>query len=713
MSAPWLRNNAASSSSSQNTTNVWSEHVANDNRTYYWNSETKTSSWEKPDVLKTPEERAAQDVKNGTVPERAEDWKEYETADGSKYYHNANTGLTTWDKPEALIRAEERSNALRQEQSDKLNGSLNRFEDDDLEVEMQELERTDRINMVGKDGKAISAADYARSDDAIPVFKTPELAEEAFIKMLKRTGAQIDWTWSQAMKAAIREPVWRSLPDTASRKAAFERYLVELKKATIGKQKDRIEKLRRDFDLMLRRHDEIKAYSQWRNVKMNLEGEVAYKAAIDDEEREALFHIYTEQLQERETKEKRQRMQDAIVIFTKSLSELDITLGTRWADVQAQIKSSDLITQNPKLQELRRIDMLLAYEDHIKDVERTHVSKLRKERVLRKRKQRKNREAFNTLLQEMRVEGVVYAGINWQTVYNLVKDRPEYLALLHQNGSSPLEYFWDLSEELEKELRDRRAMVLDVLNDKNVSITVDTSFTDFLEIMQSDNRSSHMIEHTLKIIYKQLIETAQKKVDDERRIEERRTRRKQDDLRSAMKKLDPPIRVTDTYESARIRISMLAEFTALESEEARRGAFSKYIRRLKERLEEEEERAARRERHSHRSPREKRHDRERRSSRDSRRSGGHERDEHDSRRHHRGERRSSLDYDPRSPKRLKKEGNGVEDDSRTADVSGSIHEDTSFKASATNVIEHEMVLGSVETRIKDGDEESEEGEIAE
>lgn len=34
----------------------WTEHKAPDGRTYYYNSVTKQSSWQKPDTLKTPGE---------------------------------------------------------------------------------------------------------------------------------------------------------------------------------------------------------------------------------------------------------------------------------------------------------------------------------------------------------------------------------------------------------------------------------------------------------------------------------------------------------------------------------------------------------------------------------------------------------------------------------------------------------------------------------
>lgn len=35
---------------------MWTEHKSPDGRTYFYNNETKQSTWEKPDDLKTPAE---------------------------------------------------------------------------------------------------------------------------------------------------------------------------------------------------------------------------------------------------------------------------------------------------------------------------------------------------------------------------------------------------------------------------------------------------------------------------------------------------------------------------------------------------------------------------------------------------------------------------------------------------------------------------------
>lgn len=662
MSAPWLRNSAAQAGSGG--ASVWSEHVANDNRVYYWNSETKTSSWEKPDVLKTAEERTGGSAANGngtsTTAEKVEDWKEYETPEGKKYYHNHGTGVTTWDKPEVLV-THERDQKEAGERSAQDKGR--RLEDADFDEEtQQELERLDRINVVGSDGKAISAAMYALSDDAVPLFKTTELAEEAFTKMLRKVGVQTDWSWEQAMRAAIKDPVWRALPSSLARKAAFEQYIIDVKKATVGKQKDRVEKLKRDFDLMMRRHDEIKSYSQWKNVKANLEGEVAYKAAIDDEERETLFNIYIEQLHEREMKEEKESQKNAMVAFVDLLRSLEIGLTTTWKQAQATVRSSDAHASTPQLRDMRKVDALLAFEQHIVRLDKKRISEFKIAKAMQRRDARRSRKAFSDLLAGLRSAGKISAGTKWKNALSFFKDSPEFLNLVGQSGSSPMDLYWDICDEMEGELRDQKVMVLDVLDAKREVVTLQTDFEAFTALLQSDNRTSHMSEQTLRAIYEQFQGRARKKADEERKVEERRLRRKQDDLRAAMKKLEPPIGIDDTYDAVRIRISMLAEFTSLETEASREAAFDKYIRRLKERIEEDEQRAARRDRHSHRhSPvRERRHERDRRSSRDSRRSGGDERDGHDPRRRHRSERRASMEYDPRSPKRPKHDPRAVE-----------------------------------------------------
>uniref|UniRef100_A0A8C3M0E2 Pre-mRNA-processing factor 40 homolog A n=1 Tax=Chrysolophus pictus TaxID=9089 RepID=A0A8C3M0E2_CHRPC len=71
---------------------TWTEHKSPDGRTYYYNTETKQSTWEKPDDLKTPAEQLL-----SKCP-----WKEYKSDSGKPYYYNSQTKESRWAKPKEL-----------------------------------------------------------------------------------------------------------------------------------------------------------------------------------------------------------------------------------------------------------------------------------------------------------------------------------------------------------------------------------------------------------------------------------------------------------------------------------------------------------------------------------------------------------------------------------------------------------------------------------
>ncbi|KAG5461888.1 MAG: hypothetical protein BJ554DRAFT_5854 [Olpidium bornovanus] len=78
----WLYGTLGSQTDAETTTNTPA-------RCCRYNKSTKKSSWDKPDELKTPEERAKD----------ASPWKEFKNSEGKAYYYNTQTKVTTWDIP--------------------------------------------------------------------------------------------------------------------------------------------------------------------------------------------------------------------------------------------------------------------------------------------------------------------------------------------------------------------------------------------------------------------------------------------------------------------------------------------------------------------------------------------------------------------------------------------------------------------------------------
>lgn len=86
----------------------WIEYKNPEGKSYYHNPTMNETRWEKPVKIskKEPPPRTVEPAVRKApapvqTPEAKEDeWKEYETEDGRKYFHNTRTGVTKWTKPD-------------------------------------------------------------------------------------------------------------------------------------------------------------------------------------------------------------------------------------------------------------------------------------------------------------------------------------------------------------------------------------------------------------------------------------------------------------------------------------------------------------------------------------------------------------------------------------------------------------------------------------
>lgn len=146
-------------------------------------------------------------------------------------------------------------------------------------------------------------------------------------------------------------------------------------------------------------------------------------------------------------------------------------------------------------------------------------------------------------------------------------------------------------------------------------VTPETPFDEFKSVVQADRQIAAYDKETLRLIYDRVIAKVQERAEKERHKAERAARHQMDDLRSRMKKLNPPVEVDDTWEQVRPRLEKYDEYRALETDDLRRAAFDKHIRRLKEK-EEDDRRSKDRERERDRTrDRDRERDRDHRNGR--------------------------------------------------------------------------------------------------
>ncbi|KAJ6006274.1 formin binding protein [Penicillium sp. IBT 35674x] len=561
---------------------LWQEARNADGRAYYYNVQTKATQWTKPVELMTPVERALAD----------QPWKEYTADGGRKYWYNTESKQSTWEMPEvyktALAQAPPAPVAPVAAPSFVAGGSSSYSHP---QRERDDYDRNDRGDRGYNDRRGYGNFD-TNGMVAAPAFNTSEPeygsieeAEGAFMKMLKRHNVQPDWTWEQTMRTTIKDPQYRSLKDPRDRQAAFEKYAVEVRAQEKDRAKERFAKLRADFNTMLQRHPEIKHYSRWKTIRPIIEGETTFRATSDESERRQLFEEYVVELRKSHVEQEASKRKAAMDELVNILNSLDLEPYTRWAEAQAVIESNDKVQSDDKFKTLSKSDILTAFENHIKSLERTFNDARQQQKAIRARKERRAREQFLDLLKELRSQGKIKAGSKWMNICPLVQNDPRYQGMLGQSGSTPIELFWDMVEEEERSLRGPRNDVLDVLDDKRYEVTASTTFEEFNSVVESDRRTSKIDPDILQLLFQRIQDKAIRRDEEEKHAADRHQRRAVDALRSRIKRLEPPVRVTDTWDQVQPRLEKYEEYKSVESDELRESAFDKVIRRLKEKEE--------------------------------------------------------------------------------------------------------------------------------
>ena len=466
----------------------------------------------------------------------------------------------------------------------------------------------------------VSKPVFHKSTD--PEYNSYEEAEAAFIKLLKRSNVQTDWTWEQAMRATIKDPQFRAVKDPRDRKLAFEKYVTEVRAQEKDKEKERTAKLRAGFSAMLKSHPEIKHYTRWKTARPILQRETIFRSTDNDDERKQLFEEYIIELKKTNAEREATARKSAVDELTSILNALALEPYTRWSEALPKIQSNDRFNYDEKFQLLSKSDLLTAFENHIKALERKFNDERQQEKASKARRERKTRDAFISLLQELRRSGKIKAGTLWMEILPEFETDERYTAILGQAGSTPLDLFWDILEEEERALRSIRNDVYDVLEDRRFEIVADTPYSRFEKEMSGDDRTRRIPLDTLRLLFDRLIDKVKRRDTEDRHASERQTRRNVDMLRSRIKHLDnPPVRHDSTWESIKSRISQMEEYKTLETEDLRRSAFDKVIRRLKEKeedLERDRETRSRRDKDRDRERDSYRGDRDRRSKRTSR-----------------------------------------------------------------------------------------------
>ncbi|XP_013178528.1 PREDICTED: pre-mRNA-processing factor 40 homolog A isoform X2 [Papilio xuthus] len=505
-----------------NQSSPWSEHKAPDGRTYYYNSVTKQSLWEKPDDLKTPAEK----LLSSCV------WKEYTTDAGRVYYHNIDTKESSWIIPTELqeikdkIAAEEAAQAALNAdippgevplpmspatmQSNSGSSALDEAMAKTLAAIDPNLANSIPIPEEIKPEEIVAPPQVNGTDNTDPnqdfPYKDRKEAIDAFKEMLRERNVPSNATWEQCVKIISKDPRYATFKKLNEKKQAFNAYKTQKLKDEREEQRLKTKKNRENLEEFLLSCDRVTSLTKYYKCE-EMFGNLEIWRCVPDADRRDIYAdcIYTIAKREKEeAKALKKRNMKMLAQVLENMNE--ITYCSTWSEAQVLLLENSAFKNDVSLLGMDKEDALIVFEQHIRNLEAEYLQEKEQIKKRTKRQQRKNRDNFLALLDNLHEEGKLTSMSLWVELYPVISADIRFSAMLGQSGSTPLDLFKFYVENLKARFHDEKKVIKEILKEKAFEVKPDTTFEEFATIVCEDTKSTSLDAGNVKLTYNSLLE---------------------------------------------------------------------------------------------------------------------------------------------------------------------------------------------------------------
>ncbi|MEJ1278148.1 pre-mRNA processing factor 40A [Cricetulus griseus] len=546
---------------------MWTEHKSPDGRTYYYNTETKQSTWEKPDDLKTPAEQLL-----SKCP-----WKEYKSDSGKPYYYNSQTKESRWAKPKELEDLEDSENTVtisNEEQAQIANTTA-----------IQDLSGDISSNTGEEPTKQETVTDFTpkkEEEESQPAKKTytwntKEEAKQAFKELLKEKRVPSNASWEQAMKMIINDPRYSALAKLSEKKQAFNAYKVQTEKEEKEEARSKYKEAKESFQRFLENHEKMTSTTRYKKAEQMF-GEMEVWNAISERDRLEIYEdvlFFLSKKEKEQAKQLRKRNWEALKNILDNMA--NVTYSTTWSEAQQYLMDNPTFAEDEELQNMDKEDALICFEEHIRALEKEEEEEKQKTLLRERRRQRKNRESFQIFLDELHEHGQLHSMSSWMELYPTISSDIRFTNMLGQPGSTALDLFKFYVEDLKARYHDEKKIIKDILKDKGFVVEVNTTFEDFVAIISSTKRSTTLDAGNIKLAFNSLLEKAEAREREREKEEARKMKRKESAFKSMLKQAAPPIELDAVWEDIRERFVKEPAFEDITLESERKRIFKDFM----------------------------------------------------------------------------------------------------------------------------------------
>ena len=392
--------------------------------------------------------------------------------------------------------------------------------------------------------------------EIIPHIPREELYRK-FKEKLKTLGITVTWKWEDASRLLFNEPEWKAIRTFSEKRNLFNEYITDLK----NKEREEIylkrEKNKAKFRQLLSEDNTINSDSTYTEAMSRLSYDERWRA-VDEKEREDVFEDYIDLIYKKEEDEWKKEREVKKKLFLEKLKFKKIKSDTLWKNICIEFKD------DPVFASMEKIDRIQAFADYITTLE-AEEKKEKKEKD--KYQGYLNREKFRELLQISVEEKKLNIDTKWSEFVSEIKDREEYLNMLGQEGSTPLELFQDKKNELKKDYKKVKKIFKEIITKNKIEIKYKISFEEFDNLI-SQYREGKIISVDMK---KLLYEHIKKKLEEKEIIHNKHSNNIANKLYSYLQRKKLILRDDCPFDEAYEKIKKLKKFENLSESNVKEG----------------------------------------------------------------------------------------------------------------------------------------------
>ena len=378
-----------------------------------------------------------------------------------------------------------------------------------------------------------------------------------FKEKLRLLGITITWKWEDACRILFNEPEWKSIRTFSEKRNLFNEYINELR----SKEKEEIylkrEKNKSKFRQLLSEDNTINSDSTYTEAMSRLSYDERWRS-VDEKEREDVFEDYIDLIYKKEEDEWKKARDVKKKSFLEKLKCKNVKSDTLWKTIKNEFKD------DPVFASMEKIDRIQTFADYILSLE----SKEKNERQEKEKYQcYQNREKFRELLQISVEEKILNMDTKWKDYILEIKDKEEYLNMLGQEGSTPMELFQDKIQELKKEYKKIKKIFKEIIIKNNIEFKFQITFEEFDNLISKYEQSKLISPDMKQLLYEHI----KKKLNEKEIIHNKHSKNIADKLYSYLQRKKLFLREDCPFDEAYDKIKKLKKFENLSESNIREG----------------------------------------------------------------------------------------------------------------------------------------------